>query len=127
MYYTKQVQIILNRTESGVLVPAGSLQDSICYESANLLSVKAQAEMIERLYADTGVRLPKTSGLALLMDKTKDLVDRWMLNKESGITPITQLEVTHFGRIADSILALQVVSDRKHYLTRLTSGAVDNI
>jgi hypothetical protein len=106
MKYQTQMRALMQKTDAGLVVPSGMQQDSTGYESTGLLIIKERAEEIEKMYESAGIVLPAQCSLADLSAKAKLVADKWMLNRDREVSPLVQLEVTHFGRIAESVLLL---------------------
>ena len=121
----KSVQQILRRRESGLVVPDGTVSDLSQSSSQKYLHIKEKALALEQLYAETNVSLTATTDLARLIADAKTLSDSWLTGQVDKY-PVTLLfRVALLDRIADAVLPLRDVPDRKRFLDALTSGSLD--
>jgi hypothetical protein len=112
-------------TEAGVLIPNGSVSEASNRSKTNVLHVKSRAVEIEDLYADAGLTMSPTCGLAQLIDNAKLVADRWLTNQTANCTMIDVFYSLHLNRLADAILPLRDVPGKERYLNALTSGDLD--
>lgn len=112
-------------TKARILVPAGILTDVSARASTTFLNVKSRAAEVEELYANCGLSIPYGCDLAKLIGKAKTLSDRWLGNETAGLTMLDVFPVLHMDRIAEAILPLKEVTDKKKYLEKLCSGSLD--
>ena len=110
---------------SGIIVPAGSFSDTSIRSKTSLLEIKDRAKEIERIYGESGLRLPTNSGLGKLISNAKDLSDNWLLNKQENLDCRMFFLGIHLDRIADAILALENEPERNQHLRDLLSGTLN--
>lgn len=120
--FTKQLWYT---TETGVLMPNGSVSDASHCKKTNLLHVKSRAKEIEDLYASVGLVMSPTCGLAQLIRNAKTLADRWLCNQTADSSMIDVFYALHLDRLAEAILPLRDVPGREKYLNALTSSELD--
>jgi hypothetical protein len=86
---------------------------------------KTSALDLEKLYAASHIPISPACALAKLIDNAKRLSDGWLLNEWEGLTRINAMYSCHLQRIAEAVLPLAAVADRRTYLERLTTAEVD--
>ena len=102
------------------------MTSNLCTSSTQTyLNIKSKAKAVEQLYLDNGILLPPGCDLASLVNDAKTLSDAWLMDDRTTANPQLLFRVSSFARIADSILPLSSVPNRKKYLTALTSGRLD--
>ena len=94
-------------------------------KKTNFLLVKEKAKEIEVLYANAGLTISPACGLAQMIENAKTLADRWLSNQTIDSSMIDVFYAIHLNRIAEAILPLHDVPNRKKYLKALTSGDID--
>jgi len=109
-------------TKSGVVAPVGISTTLSVSSTQTYLHIKEKAKAIEKLYCDNTVPLPPDCALANLVSDAKTLSDAWLMNNREVATWQLILRVSFLYRIADAILPLFDVPERRKYLTILTSG-----
>lgn len=112
-------------TASGLVVPAGTSPSLNVSSTQTYLQIKEKAEAIEQLYRDNSVPLLPESALANLARDAKALSDAWLMNNTEVATEQLMFRVSFLSRIAEAILPLSDVPDRRKYLRLLTSGTLD--
>lgn len=122
MVKRRSTQQLWRRTESGLILPAGRLTDSVEASSETYFKIKQKALGVEKLYADSQVPLPPNCDLARLIAEAKSLSDSWIMGQK--IEDPLLFNAAHLKRIAEAILPLQSVENRAQYLTALTSGSL---
>jgi len=120
--FTKQ---LWHPTETGLLIPNGSVFEVSNRKKTNLLHVKSRGKEIEDLYARTGLTMAPTCGLAQLIGNAKAIADRWLINQTAGSSMIDVFYAIYLDRLADAILPLRDVPAREKYLNALTTGDLD--
>ena len=120
--FTKQ---LWHPTETGILIPNGSVSEVSNRKMTNLLHLKYRAKEIEDLYADTGLTITPTCGLAQMIGNAKTLADQWLINQTADSSMVDVFYAMHLDRLADAILPLRDVPDKKKYLNALMSGDLD--
>ena len=101
------------------------IREASTQETMSFLEVRRQAHRIETLYTDSGLILSPNCSLAILLAKAKALADREEAGKANESTMNDVFFAIHVERIADSVLRLSDVPDRRKYLTPLMSGEMD--
>jgi hypothetical protein len=94
-------------------------------KKTNFLLVKEKAKEIEALYASAGLTISPACSLAQMIRNVKTLADRWLSNQTKNSSMIDVFYAIHLNRIAEAILPLHDVPNRKKYLKALTSGDID--
>ncbi len=112
-------------THSGVLVPTGHVAESSVRYKTNFVQVKARAHEIEQLYASVALTMSPVCGLAKLIENAKTLSDKWLMNDLEQTSTINAFYALHLQRVADAVLTLADVPDKKRYLRKLMSGEID--
>lgn len=125
MTIRKGIQEIWHGTESGLVIPNGTVSDLSRSSSQTYLVIKEKACAIEELYSENGVPLPPNCDLALLIEDAKTLSDSWLLNRIDGLPMSLLFRVACLDRIAEAILPLRKVPNRAKFLTALTTGSLD--
>lgn len=77
------------------------------------------------MFAAAGMVMSPTCGLAQLIQNAKTVADRWFSNQTSDSSMLDVFYALHLDRLADAILPLQDVPNRKKYLSALMSGDLD--
>lgn len=95
------------------------------FASSSYLEIKDKAKAVERLYADSCVKLPTTCDLAGLISDVKLLSDLWFIDSAKDIPGEVLFRACQFEQISDAILLLRGCSERSRYLSGLTSGTLD--
>lgn len=91
----------------------------------NFLHVKEKAKEIEGLYASAGLTISPACGLAQMIVNAKALANKWLSNQAEDSSMNDVFYAIHLNRIAEAILPLLDVPDRRRYLKALTSGDLD--
>jgi hypothetical protein len=112
-------------TETGILIPNGSVSEVSNRKKTNLLHVKSRAKEIQDLYASAGLTMAPTCGLARLIGNAKALADRWLSNQTADSSMVDVFYAIYLDRLADAILPLRDVPAREKYLNALTTGDLD--
>lgn len=112
-------------TKSGLIVPAGVASDISTSSTQTYLQIKEKAKAIERLYTDNEVPLLPGCDLVNLVADAIRLSDAWLMGDLATANAQLLFRVSSIDRIADAVLPLATVPDRKKYLTALTSGSLD--
>jgi hypothetical protein len=94
-------------------------------KKTNFLHVKAKAKEIEDLYASAGLAISPACGLAQMIGNAKTLANQWLSNQTADSSMNDVFYAIHLNRIAEAILPLYDVPNRKKYLKALTSGDLD--
>jgi hypothetical protein len=121
----KSVQRIWHGRESGLVVPQGIVSDLSKSSSQTYLQIKEKAFAVEQLYAASYVPLATASDLGRLIADAKELSDSWLMGQAEKHPMTLLFRVGLFDRIADAVLPLLDVLDRRGYLISLASGSLD--
>ena len=124
MRANKSIRRIWQETDSGLVIPEGTVSDSSRSSSQTYLQIKDKALALERLYADNEVALPDGCDLARHIADAKSLSDHW-LTDHTKLQMTLMFRATNLNRIADVVLPLQSVADRAKYLRLLKSSSLD--
>lgn len=122
---TSSTKELWHPTETGILMPSGSISEASNRKKTNLLHVKARAKEIEDLLAAAGVAMSPTCGLAQLIRNAQTVADRWFSDQTADSSMLDVFYALHLDRLADAILPLRNVPNREKYLNALTSGDLD--
>jgi len=125
MTIRKGIQEIWHDTESGLVIPTGTVSDLSLSSSQTYLVIKEKASAIEELYSENGVPLPPNCDLALLIEDAKTLSDSWLLNRLDGLPMNLLFRAACLDRIAEAVLPLRNVPDRIKHLIAFTTGSLD--
>jgi hypothetical protein len=121
----KSVQQIWRDTESGLVVPDGTVSDLSLSSSQTYLRIKEKALAVEELYSTNNVPLNSASDIARLIADSKTLSDSWLIGQSDKYSMALLFRVGFFNRIADSVLPLCNVADRSRFLRILASGSLN--
>jgi len=112
-------------TKSGLIVPAGVASNLTTSSTQTYLHLKDKAKAIKRLYADNNIPLPPGCDLTELVADAQRFSDAWLMNDQATANYQLLFRVSSIDRVANAILPLATVPNRKRYLTDLTSGSLD--
>ena len=115
---TLQSEPLWKTTDGGLVVPNGYMSTHSSRTKTNLNEVKAAVQEIETFYASEGLTLAPTCDLARMITHTKNLTSDFGNYQDLFHT-------LHLSRIADALLTLCDVVDRKRYLKTLGNGTLD--
>jgi hypothetical protein len=121
----KSVQQIWRGSESGLVVPDGTISDFSLSSSQTYLGIKEKAIAIEQLYCENNVPLAGISDLARLSADAKTLSDSWLMGQAEKHPMTLLFRAGLLDRIADAVLPLSDVPERKGFLETLASGTLD--
>ena len=116
---------IWSPTDSGIFVPSGHVTEVSDRRRITFAHAKSNALEIEKLYTTNNLELSPESGLAKLIENAKKLSDGWLMNQWDGLGRINAMYSLHLQRIAEAILPLAKIPNRRKYLEELMSGEVD--
>lgn len=112
-------------TKSGLVIPAGVASDLSTSSTQTYLHLKDKAKAVEQLFLDNNVPLPPGCGLADLVADAAKLSDAWLMDDLQTANAQLLFRVSSIDRIADAVLPLTAVPDRRKYLMDFTSGSLD--
>jgi hypothetical protein len=110
---------------AGFLMPNGTVSNLSQTSKNNYLSIKEKAIKVESIFDNASVAIPATSDLAKLLQSAKELSDSWLTKLAKDIPVPLLFQAAHFERIADAVLPLENIPDKKAFLNKLTSGSLN--
>lgn len=125
MAIRKSTQQIWRGNESGLVVPDGTISDFSHSSSQTYLSIKERAVAVEQLYAENNVPLASTSDLARLIADAKTLSDSWLMGQAEKHPMTLLFRAGLMDRVADAVLPLRDLPQKKKFLEILVSGSLD--
>jgi len=113
------------KTDSGIYVPSGIIQESQKGNKVNFIAIKKMAENIEELYLENEIPIPENSDLFKSIENAKQIGHDWESNNTANITANKIYENVNFLRIARALLSLNDTNDCEQHLRKLIKGSLD--
>lgn len=121
----KHVSRSWTQTASGLFLPSGHSSGRSSASTETYLDMKEKALALEQFYAETGVDIPKGSGVDVLIQSAKTLSDAWLMGGARDIGKEVLLDAAYLSRVADAASVLHDDPQCRNYLKRLASGNLD--
>ena len=111
---------IWRQSSSGLIVPIG--YSNLSKSKSTFFQVKEMALELEGLYSSNSVKIPKTSDLACIIGRTKQLSDDWFLDNKRGLTLEALYNMFHLQRVASAVLPFRNDPKLPRYLRSFLNG-----